>query len=109
MDQKTTTAGPHRDEPALLLAKRATRTQASQGEQRSVALAMRLAAYRLLRDRHDMAPILLLDDVFSELDPGRSEAVMELLPQGQVFVTSAREDEVPVQGRRWAVEGGRLT
>ena len=64
LDQKTTTTGPHRDEPALLLDERPTRSQASQGEQRSVAVALRLAAYRLLRERHGTAPILLLDDVF---------------------------------------------
>ncbi len=109
LDQRTTTAGPHRDEPTMLLDARPTRTQASQGEQRSVALAMRLAAYRLLRDRHDVAPILLLDDVFSELDATRAAAVMELLPRGQVFVTSARDDDIAVDGPRWTVGDGRVT
>ena len=108
MDQKTTTAGPHRDEPTLALDGRPTRSQASQGEQRSLALAMRLAAYRLLRDRHDTSPILSLDDVFSELDMTRASAVLELLPAGQVFVTTAREDEVPVEGRTWHVAEGSV-
>ncbi len=109
LDQRTTTVGPHRDEVGLYLGSRLARTHASQGEQRSVALALRIAAFGLLEDRHDRPPILLLDDVFSELDPGRSEGVIELLPKGQVFVTSAREDEVPLAGRRWRVSSGSIS
>ena len=109
MEQRTTTAGPHRDDPGLRLEGRDVRVQASQGEQRSVALSMRLASYATLERRHDQPPLLLLDDVLSELDGGRAEAVIELLPRGQVFVTSAREDEVPLAGRRWRVERGALT
>ena len=109
MEVRATTAGPHRDEPSIELDGRPARTEASQGEQRALALALRLASYSMLEDRHGAAPVLLLDDVFSELDVGRSSGVMDLLPRGQVFVTSAREDEVPVKGRRWIVESGRLS
>jgi DNA replication and repair protein RecF len=108
LDQRTTTAGPHRDEPILRLSSRDARTGASQGEQRSAALALRLAAYTLLEARHGQPPILLLDDVFSELDPTRSSGVMDLLPRGQVFVTTAREDDVPVSGTTWLVRGGTV-
>jgi DNA replication and repair protein RecF len=108
LDQRTTTVGPHRDDVGLYLGGRPARTHASQGEQRSVALALRIAAFSLLEDRHGRPPILLLDDVFSELDVGRSAGVLELLPRGQVFVTSAREDEVPMAGRRWRVEKGAI-
>jgi len=108
LDQRTTTVGPHRDDVGLYLGERPTRTHASQGEQRSVALALRIAAFSLLEERHGKPPILLLDDVFSELDPTRSEGVIDLLPVGQVFVTSAREDEVPLAGRRWKVESGDI-
>ena len=69
---------------------------------------MRIAAYRVISEQRDLVPILLLDDVFSELDPGRSQRLVERLPEGQVFVTSARQEEVPVVGRRWAVSGGRV-
>lgn len=108
LDQRTTTTGPHRDEPVLRLDGRDLRTQASQGEQRSAALSLRLAAYRLLEERHQQPPILLLDDVFSELDRSRVAGVLALLPRGQVFVTTARDDEVPVAGRRWTVEAGSV-
>jgi DNA replication and repair protein RecF len=108
LDQRTTTVGPHRDDVGLYLGERPARTHASQGEQRSTALALRIAAFSLLEERHGRPPILLLDDVFSELDAGRSAGVLQLLPQGQVFVTSAREDEVPMAGRRWLVEKGTV-
>lgn len=84
-----TTVGPHRDELVVDLAQMAARTQASQGEQRTVALAMRLAAHQHLTEVHGVAPILLLDDVFSELDPVRSAALLDALPDGQVVVSTA--------------------
>jgi DNA replication and repair protein RecF len=109
LEIRTTTVGPHRDEPDLLLDTRPTRTRASQGEQRTTALAMRIGAYRLIEEIRDQVPILLLDDVFSELDPHRAARVLDLMPAGQVFVTSAREDEVPIGGRRWSVRDGKVT
>jgi DNA replication and repair protein RecF len=84
-----TLVGPHRDELVLLLDGRPARTQASQGEQRTVALALRLGAHRLAADHLGVAPVLLLDDVFSELDPSRSEALLQHLPPGQTILTTA--------------------
>jgi DNA replication and repair protein RecF len=65
------------------------RTHASQGEQRTLALALRLGAHALVTERIGMAPVLVLDDVFSELDPDRSHALLEHLPPGQVVLTTA--------------------
>jgi DNA replication and repair protein RecF len=84
-----TTVGPHRDELALYVGGLAGRTHASQGEQRSLALALRLAGHRLVTQRIGTTPILLLDDVFSELDRFRSEALLACLPEGQALVTTA--------------------
>jgi DNA replication and repair protein RecF len=103
MDRRTTTVGPHRDELVIDIGGRDARMRASQGEQRSIALALRVALHRGLVGRRDDPPILLLDDVFSELDPERSRRLVDQLPAGQVFVTSARADEVPMVGRRWEV------
>ena len=108
LEIRTTTVGPHRDEPELLLDGRSTRLRASQGEQRTVALALRIGAYRLIEEIRDQTPILLLDDVFSELDVDRAHRVLSLMPDGQVFVTTAREDEVPAGGRRWSVRDGKI-
>lgn len=109
LDRRTTTVGPHRDDIDIVLDDRDARTRASQGEQRSVALGLRLAAYRILAERRATAPVLLLDDVFSELDARRSARLVERLPEGQIFVTSARTEEVPLVGRRWRVAAGKVT
>jgi DNA replication and repair protein RecF len=109
MEVRTTTVGPHRDEPNLLLDGRLTRTRASQGEQRTAALALRIGAYRIIEEVRDHKPILLLDDVFSELDSSRAQRVVSLIESGQVFVTTAREDEVPIRGRRWSVRDGNVS
>jgi DNA replication and repair protein RecF len=83
------TVGPHRDDVDLRLAGLPSRTHASQGEQRSLALALRLAAHHVITDVTGSAPVLLLDDVFSELDPDRSDALLANLPPGQTLLTSA--------------------
>ena len=84
-----TTVGPHRDDIELSLEGRDARRQASQGEQRSLALALRLAGHELVRQCRGVDPLLLLDDVFSELDPVRSDRLLGLLPAGQTLVTTA--------------------
>ncbi len=84
-----TTVGPHRDELSLTIGTLASRTHASQGEQRSLAFALRIAAHRLITADIGQPPVLLLDDIFSELDPARSDALLEHLPPGQAILTSA--------------------
>ena len=83
------TVGPQRDELAIGLNGLPARTHASQGEQRTLALAMRLAAHRLVAERTGSTPVLVLDDVLSELDPVRAAALLANLPPGQVVITSA--------------------
>jgi DNA replication and repair protein RecF len=83
------TVGPHRDDLRLDIDGREARTHASQGEQRSLALALRLAIHELVRARTPLVPTLLLDDVFSELDPARSRALIAELPSGQSILTTA--------------------
>ena len=84
-----TLVGPHRDDMDLSIAGLPARTHASQGEQRSAALAMRLAAHQLVSETTDSSPVLLLDDVFSELDADRSDALVRALPSGQTLLTTA--------------------
>jgi len=83
------TVGPHRDELEVELDGMPARTHASQGEQRTLALALRLAAHRLIAERVGSTPILVLDDVLSELDEGRATALLDDLPAGQIVITSA--------------------
>jgi len=86
-----TTIGPHRDDVELGINGMPARTHASQGEQRTLALAMRMAVHRLVADRVGSPPVLVLDDVLSELDAGRARALLGHLPVGQVVLTSATE------------------
>ena len=92
-----TLVGPHRDELALSIGGLPGRTHASQGEQRSLALALRLAAHGIVTEAVGEPPVLLLDDVFSELDPHRSAALLESLPMGQALLTTA--GELPTEAR----------
>jgi DNA replication and repair protein RecF len=108
-ERRLTTVGPHRDEPVLLLDGFDTRTHGSQGEQRTMALALKLAAHRAVADVTGESPVLLLDDVFSELDPERSAALAKTLPPDtQTMITSARPEDVPVDGAVWRVGDGRV-
>jgi DNA replication and repair protein RecF len=84
-----TTVGPHRDELHLAIDGLPARTHASQGEQRSLALALRLGAHQILTAETGTSPVLLLDDVFSELDPFRSDSLLHHLPVAQTVLTSA--------------------
>ena len=103
--------GPHRDELVLSLGTLPVKGYASHGESWSVALALRLASYELLR-ADGGEPVLLLDDVFAELDTGRRERLAALV-QGaeQVLVTAAVPDDVPeaLTGGRYDVHAGMVT
>ncbi len=86
-----TTVGPHRDDVGLWIGDLPARSHASQGEHRSLALAMRLAVDEMVRRQCDVQPVVLLDDVFSELDVARAAALVESLPPGQKILTTATE------------------
>ncbi|MCB0999906.1 MAG: DNA replication/repair protein RecF [Acidimicrobiales bacterium] len=83
------TVGPHRDDVELVINGMPARTHASQGEQRTLALSLRLGAHRFVTEHTGSAPVLILDDVLSELDDGRATALLHHLPPGQVVLTSA--------------------
>lgn len=83
------TVGPHRDELHFRLGGLPARTHASQGEQRTLTLALRLAVHAVVADQVGTPPVLLLDDVFSELDADRTEALVAHLPAGQALLTTA--------------------
>ncbi len=107
--RRASTVGPHRDEVELVIDGLPARTQASQGEQRSLALALRLGVHRLVTDRVGVPPVLLLDDVFSELDAAHSHALVELLPAGQALLTTAGQlPDGVVPERRLSLAGGKI-
>ena len=103
--------GPHRDELELRIGDLPARGYASQGESWSAALALRLAAFELLREDGD-DPVLLLDDVFAELDSGRRERLAAVAAGAeQVIVTAAVAQDVPpvLAGARFEVAEGSVT
>ena len=102
--------GPHRDDIELRIGELPARGYASHGESWSLALALRLAAYDLLRSGGD-DPVLMLDDVFAELDSGRRESLAGLVSGAeQVLVTAAVPADVPalLAGQRFEVSGGAI-
>ena len=112
--QGTTTLGPHRDEVGLLLDGKAAAEFASEGQKRTVAIALKMAQAEHLTAVHGVAPVLLIDDVMGELDAHRRQGFLPLLEQcgagrGQVFMTCTEENwpkELDV--KRWEVAGGEI-
>lgn len=91
-----TTVGPHRDDLVITLAGRDTRAYASQGQQRTAVVAIKLAEAQVVGRRAQEPPVLLLDDVLSELDAERREKLLQQLgDEGQVVVTSVEADPFP--------------
>ncbi|MEU0547132.1 DNA replication/repair protein RecF [Micromonospora sp. NPDC005979] len=110
IERGTTLVGPHRDELALSLGPMPAKGYASHGESWSFALALRLAGYDLLR-ADGIEPVLVLDDVFAELDAGRRERLAELVGgASQLLVTCAVDDDVPaaLRGTRYQVGEGTV-
>ena len=95
LDRGFTTHGPHRDDIALLRDGRELRAYGSQGEQRLALLALLLAERSALHDERGAPPLLLLDDVMSELDADRRERLVERLRAGQAVVTTTDLAHVP--------------
>jgi DNA replication and repair protein RecF len=94
--QGTTLVGPHREDLAVSALGRALPTFASRGEQRSAVLSLKLAEAAWIRERVGELPVFLLDDVLSELDPGRRDALVDALPEAaQALLTAAFEAGVP--------------
>lgn len=111
LDRGISLVGPHRDEIILSVGDLPAKGYASHGESWSLALALRLASYELLRSDGD-DPVLILDDVFAELDQGRRQQLADLVSSAeQVLVTAAVADDVPAElkGQRFMVAGGTVT
>lgn len=91
--RKTTTVGPHRDDLGIKINGTDIRSYGSQGQKRSAAISMKLSEIELIYDEKKEYPVVLLDDIFSELDLGRQRMLMENLKQIQTFVTTTDIDK----------------
>ena len=113
---RSTLVGPHRDEVRLLLDERSAAQFASEGQKRSLAVALKMAQAEYLTGLHGAPPILLIDDVMGELDASRRAGLLPLLERsheasGQVFMTCTEENWPRELGRslqRWQISGGAL-
>lgn len=110
--RRQTAGGPHRDELVLALNGMPAAKFASEGQQRTVALALKLGQTRLFLDTRREAPVMLIDDVFGELDPGRRNALMANWPEAsQKLITTTHLDwldERFAEAARFHVEGAAL-
>ena len=108
-----TQRGPHNDDLILRISDRSAKEFASQGQQRAIVLALKIAQIESLSDRLQSRPILLLDDVSSELDRTRAQQLFEFLSRfdGQVFLTTTHEDFIPSHSDRslWRIVAGQLS
>ena len=109
----STSVGPHRDDVLVLLDGREARSFGSQGQQRTAVVSLKLAEAALLEARTGERPVLLLDDVLSELDGERRAALLkEVASGGQVIITSVEAGPFPpdliAQAMVWTVDEGRI-
>jgi DNA replication and repair protein RecF len=113
---RLTLLGPHRDELQLLLNGKSAAQFASEGQKRSLAIALKIAQAEYLSGLHGVAPVLLIDDIMGELDLKRRAGLLPLLQQahqarGQVFMTATEEnwpEELGREVQRWTVRQGAM-
>ena len=105
-----TQSGPHKDDIEVSIGGAAARAFSSQGQTRTAALSLKLAERDIFRELTGFSPVLLLDDVLSELDPRRQEFVLNRISGGQVFITCCEEDrlETLLGGKVLHVENGKV-
>lgn len=113
-DQKirTTSKGPHKDDICLKIGDMDIRSFGSQGQQRTAALSLKLSEIRLIKNETGENPILLLDDVLSELDSQRQQYLISSLEDTQIFITATELSDKVKQGleqiRHFHISGGRI-
>ena len=104
-------SGPHKDDLIITIDGREAKSFSSQGQTRTAALAMKLAEREIYQNATGEYPVLLLDDVLSELDPRRQEFVLNRIAGGQVFITCCEDDRLPVLlgGKVFHVKQGTIS
>ena len=103
-------SGPHKDDIEVLIGGRSAEMYSSQGQTRTAALSMKLAEREIYQNVIGEYPVLLLDDVLSELDPKRQEFVLNRISGGQVFITCCEDDRLEelLKGKVFHIHEGAL-
>ena len=100
--------GPHKDDFDVTLSGLSAKTYGSQGQVRTATVSLKLAQRRLLEKETGEIPVLLLDDVLSELDPGRQDFVLNQIIDGQVFITCCEPGRFTKLGKTIEIQNGQL-
>ena len=110
IDSRQCLSGPHKDDLAVTIGGRSAKTYASQGQTRTAALSLKLAQREIFQEETGEWPVLLLDDVLSELDPRRQAFVLNRIRGGQVFITCCEEEKLEglEGGRAFHIQNGRM-
>ncbi len=106
-----TNIGPHRDDFNIIINKRKAKIFASQGQQRSAVLSLKLAEANVLSKLTGENPVILLDDVLSELDKKRRDFLLNKIKEYQVFITTCdlNEEEILIEGKKFYIEEGKIS
>ena len=110
MDSRQCLSGPHKDDLSVNIGGQSAKTYASQGQTRTAALSLKLAQREIFQEETGEWPVLLLDDVLSELDAKRQAFVLNRIRGGQVFITCCEEEKLEglEGGRAFHICGGKL-
>ncbi len=100
--------GPHRDDFDVKLSGLSVKTYGSQGQTRTAAISLKLAQRELMKRESGEEPVLLLDDVLSELDPGRQDFVLNQIQTGQVFITCCEKERFTKLGQTIQIRKGQI-
>jgi len=108
LDSGQCLSGPHKDDFETLLGERSVKAYGSQGQTRTAAISLKLAERELFRADTGEEPVLLLDDVLSELDARRQDFVLNQIRSGQVLITCCEPDRLSDIGKRILIENGQV-
>ena len=110
LDSRQCLSGPHKDDLVVDVNGVSAKTYGSQGQTRTAALSLKLAQREIFQEETGEWPVLLLDDVLSELDPKRQSFVLNRIQGGQVFITCCEEEKLEglEGGKAFHIQGGRL-
>ena len=100
--------GPHKDDFEISLSGTPLKAYGSQGQTRTAAISLKLAQRELMKREFGEEPVLLLDDVLSELDPGRQDFVLNQIDSGQVFITCCEPGRFTKIGKTIRIDNGQL-
>ncbi len=110
LDARQCLSGPHKDDLAIAIGGQSAKTYASQGQTRTAALSLKLAQREIFQEETGEWPVLLLDDVLSELDSKRQSFVLNRIRGGQVFITCCEEEKLEglEGGKAFHIRDGKL-